>query len=301
MKKLRALRSRILLGVGLGVILLVAGVLCSRSIFPESAPEVVRRSEIIAALYEKEIAIEGLSALTQEEVEAHLPLARSVVWWHLFPGEVEKAVLQHPLVKAVSFETSIFSPTQFVIRVHERQPRFVVPVQDEVWLVADDGVFLREVTTNVPERSEIRVPQRLILVSGATSRSSSPDLLRSRLRYLAQVAEVIESEAGRKIEEISLSGSDELQVQFSETDFQTVFSQVDDDFSGLAKEAKRFAMLRDRLAAQGSRVEMVDLSYPANAVVRMVQESPALTKGDKKSPALAKKEDHSVVRASIRH
>ncbi|MCB0339671.1 MAG: hypothetical protein KDD53_08705, partial [Bdellovibrionales bacterium] len=83
-------------------------------------------------MYERELRINGVSVIALDEVRQRMPTAKSNIWWHMFPSEIESSLMGLELIASVSLDSCsggwLRSWGCFEVNVKERTPAYFVEV-----------------------------------------------------------------------------------------------------------------------------------------------------------------------------
>ena len=240
------------------------------------------RGVFSSAVYDKELRIEGLSALTRSEVEEALPLSRATSWWLTNFPSIQSRLEENPWVKRAVVEncpgvTSVGSWGCFILSITERAPRFLATVDAEEWLIAEDGAFLLPLSNVVgkeglKDHKKLAVDAREITkVSGLASRLSSPDVLGAQLELVRTVVQLFPNLVGRKVASIELQGGSDFSVRFASVPFPVVFSSSSLGPT-ISDQAERCGLLLKKFQNKYDEIERVDLAFDKVGVVRLKKE-----------------------------
>lgn len=232
-------------------------------------------------LYDKEIRFEGLSLVREEELRKLLPESSSVTWWLFNPREIETALLRHSLVQRATVRTcETFAVADwgcFSVAVEERHPAFAALIEDEVWILGQDGGLLFPVPRRLFENEPlVKVLSRYLArdVSATTHlkmlhvAGKSPDLIHARLSYTRKAVEIIERHSGLEVAMARCNRQGEIRVRFDNYPFEVLFDYAEDAPKTLTLEAERLAALVREFGQRSQTIELIDLAYNKLAVVR---------------------------------
>ncbi len=231
-----------------------------------------------SAVYTKDIRIEGLKILSRTEVERLLPLHRSVPWWMSNAPVIQARAEESPWIESAVLDScpggSFRAWGCFVLSITERVPRFLAVVDNEEWLIAQDGAFLLPLNTILQqhrqgddEKLAVDV-RRLTRVRGLASRLNSPDLLGAQLGLARDGVQVMLKQVGRPIDTIDFSGKAELSVYFKGVPFPVIFSASDEALS-LSEQSERCARVLQQFQGRFDEVEKIDLAFERVGVVKL--------------------------------
>ena len=210
----------------------------------------------------KDVRIEGLSTLSRTEIERVLPVEKSVPWWMANRRAVEARITENPRVQSAKVESCpggwLAEWGCFVVSVTERKARYVGSVDDKVWLISDDGAFMRPIEAG--EQGSLGI-EGLVRLSGLASQSNSPDVLRHQLAVVRDSAARLEGSVGRGIVRIGFEGRSDLPVWFQGFDFPVVFGVAPESGVPLEEQAERLRALLAQLGARVSEVSRIDLAF----------------------------------------
>jgi cell division septal protein FtsQ len=207
---------------------------------------------------EKEVRLEGLKWLSRTEIERVLPLERSVLWWMFNAPAVQSKVAESPWVGGASVERcgeSVLSEWGcFVVSVKERAPRFLAVVDDEAWVISDDGTFVLPAASAMKENSEERY-RGLVTIEGLASRHQSPDLVRSQVALASTTIATLEKAVKLKVKGVDFVGRGDIAVSFQE-------------------QGERCAKLLGQLNGRLTEVDRIDLAFSQVGVVKFKGQQP---------------------------
>ncbi len=220
---------------------------------------------------DKEVRLEGLKWLSRTEIERVLPLERSVVWWMLNGPVIQAKLAESPWIGAASVDRcgeSLLSEWGcFVVSVRERAPRFLAVVDDEAWVISDDGSFLLPARSAMQENSEDRY-RGLVTIEGLASRQQSPDLVASQVALASTTIETLEKAVKLKVKGVVFEGRGDLSVSFERISFPIVFAAARDASVPLGEQGQRCTKLLAQLNGRLSEVERIDLAFSQVGVVK---------------------------------
>lgn len=237
------------------------------------------RGSFSSAVYDKELRIEGLSALSRSEVEDALPLDRSTSWWLTNFPTIQGRLEENPWVKRAVIEscpgvTSVGSWGCFILSITERAPRFLSMVDSEEWLIAEDGAFLLPLY-NLLGSKDLKDHQKLSVdikeitkVAGLASRLSSPDILGAQLELVRSVVQLFPNLVGRRVHSIHLQNGSDFEVRFHGIPFPVTFS-ASNHGPTLSDQAERCGLLLKKFQSKYEEIDRVDLAFDKVGVVKM--------------------------------
>jgi cell division septal protein FtsQ len=226
---------------------------------------------IFSSWYDKQVFISGDSPYDDIELEAKLPMARSVLWWYFSRDEIESSLLTDPRITSVRLEScsETFDPGCFDLTVEKREGRFIVEVNEAPWLVSSDGVFLSLLPVTEDQYQDITDAQGepLVTVLGELFHSISPDLVRAEIQFLDRATRLIERKVKRDVSRLIVESDGDLRVEFKEYEGEVVFSGTG-NLADLSREVHRLALLLQRIGVEKS-IDTIDLSFENLAVVKL--------------------------------
>jgi hypothetical protein len=220
---------------------------------------------------DKQVRLEGLKWLSRTEIERVLPLERSVLWWMFNAPVVQAKVAESPWIGEAAVERcgeNLLSEWGcFVVSVKERAPRFVAVVDEEAWVISDDGSFLLPASSAMKENSEDRY-RGLVTVEGLASRHQSPDLVRSQVALASTTIETLEKAVKLRVKGVDFVGRGDISVSFERLSFPIVFSASRDASVSLQEQGERCAKLLAQLNGRLAEVDKIDLAFSQVGVVK---------------------------------
>jgi hypothetical protein len=217
----------------------------------------------------KDVRIEGLRALSRTEVERVLPLDRSVVWWMMNMPVIQARVADNPWIGDVSVEScsgGLFADWGcFVVSVSERKARYLAKVDDEAWIIADDGTFL--VPLKGLEAGKVD-PESLVRLEGLASRSASPDIVRAQVALAKSSVETLQKTALKKVRSLEFGPKGDIVIGFDSVPFPVVFTTSPDSSVSLVEQGDRCAQLFKELGSRMDDVEKIDLAFERVGIVK---------------------------------
>lgn len=226
---------------------------------------------------EKELQITGINLIGRTEVLSLLPMRKSSAWWKLNQRQIENELLKHPLVQSAGISScSDLSLSCFNLEIVERSPFFLLAMDQEYWLLGEDGGFIAPVPQERFRRGLPKLPngRQAILLLGMQQYEASPEAIKSRIGYLRKSLSIIEEILLKPIELVELKDSGEIVVKYTDLNLKATFSKLDmgsDEYSKLRDEAYRLKALLDSYGAGASRIESVDLAFNKVAVIRQAE------------------------------
>lgn len=232
-------------------------------------------------LYDKKVQFTGLSLVAEEELNRLLPMQNSVPWWLLSRESVETILLRHSLVKKAELRTcDRFAVTNwgcFVLDIEERRPAYAALIEDEVWILGQDGGLLFPVSREKFEKESLneilsRHLARRVVGDQALKMlqiaGSSPDLIHARLEYTRRAVEIIERHSGLEVALARCAHDGEIRARFEGYPFEVLFDYKVDAPKTLTTESERLASLIKEFGARVQTIELIDLAYNKLAIVR---------------------------------
>ena len=240
-----------------------------------------------ALLQEKEVRIEGLKVLPRSEVERVLPYDKSVLWWHINGTDIQSKVEESPWIDVATLgscpEGVVRGWGCFVITVNERTPKFIAAVDNERWIIGDDGAFI--MPSGGPLYGlDANAINHLVLVEGLASRTHSPDMVRSQLALAANSIATLERVVGRSARSLRFEARGDFSVIFEGVPFPVVFTAATDAPIPLAEQGERLVSLIAKLKDRLGDVASVDLAFARVGVVKFRTDlpPPVVVEHDKK-------------------
>ncbi len=216
-------------------------------------------------LYSRELHVAGNTTLSRDRIISRLPGELSNIGWLTTPQDVEQSIKLDPMVRDVEVaRCGFFSFRCFHISVVERQPAFVTQLGQKPWLVSKDGGFL----SPAPEVADDSYP----VVDGVLTTSMSPELMKSRLAFVARAIALLEDVLGARARHVTMNNGAELSVSFRELPFPVVFNGSKSQFDRLEIEAKRLKEILTQPGLKLHQIEEVDLAFKRLGIVRLKEE-----------------------------
>lgn len=241
----------------------------------------VAKQRAVTFLNTKEVRITGLHSISREEVERVLPLNRSVGWWMLNETSIKARVAENPWVKSVSLSSckGKFLPTFgcFDLVVDERKPRFIALVDDERWIIGEDGALIIPAKGDAPGLTDETL-RSLVPLYGLASLVSAPDRSHAQLKLAQDAIRVLESSVDLPVESITFAGKGDIVVDFSRLPFPVVFgasSTASDSSQVVGDQAKRLRALLEQLKDRLPEIEKVDLAFSKVGVIKLKTPPPS--------------------------
>lgn len=256
-----------------------------------------RASEVEHVVFDKRVAYTGLSYIRPEEIEVLLPMERSVPWWIFNKEQIETTLLRHSLVRKATLKTcdklAVTDWGCFSIDVQERHPMFAALIDDEVWILGEDGGLLfpiprdqfdtqplaKILSKNLAREVPSSISLKILQVAG-----SSPDLIHARLSYTRRAVEIIEEHSRLEVAMARCSHQGEIRARFEGYPFEVIFDYAEDAPKTLTVEAQRLSALVMEFGQRAQTIELIDLAYNKLAIVRFNDaEGKESSKGDAKT------------------
>lgn len=257
----------------------------TRDFFQRSSESFQRR------LMEKKVSISGLRGLTARDLAPQLPMDRSVFWW-LFNGEaVSQTLLKNPLVKSAELKScSTFALSQwgcFNVAISERTPTYTAQIDNQVWVLGEDGGFLFSVprekfeTVRLDQLIRDHYGPQMGTISSLTQisvKGDSPEIIQARISYTRRAIELIQEVSGLKAEIARCTSQGEVRMRFATYPFEVIFDYAENEPEKLRQEARRLKRLVAEFGDHRLQtIELIDLAYNKLAVVRF-QPTPVATR-----------------------
>jgi hypothetical protein len=227
--------------------------------------------------FRKMFVFQGLERLSEQEVSALLPQERSILWWLWHRRQIEEQAARHPLVEQLHVANcGVFAWGCFVIQLSERKPRMLAMLSDKLWLVGEDGGYVKPVTPGAVDQppGSGAAGEELPLIKGMLEPGVSADEARLRYQYVNKALGVIEGETGMKVSELRLKDNGELTVDFRSGPSEVTFDVPDGDYGAVREQARRLLAVLAELKGRSENVVAIDLAYKELAVVRTREGSP---------------------------
>lgn len=215
--------------------------------------------------FRKDLIVSGNNFLKREDILAHLPQRRSVLWWLTHSAALEEMVRRNPrVVHADVRGCERLSWRCFEIEIGERQPSLIALVKREAWVVGDDGSFMHSYDPR--QRYEVPLP----IIKGIAG-ENAPEIIRARLFHVKRAIDLIERETGLRVSEATLSNSGELEAQFLGRSFQGIFDLSQADVNQVSTQAIRLSRILSEFNPDLMKPAKIDLAFNNQAVVTLVQ------------------------------
>jgi len=239
------------------------------------------KKRAVALLNTKEVHVKGLHLVSQGEVERVLPLNRSVGWWLFNETSIKARVAENPWVRGVSMSSCKGEILPkfgcFNLVVEERKPRFIALVDDERWIIGEDGALIVPAKGNSPGLTDETL-RALVPLYGLASRVASPERSQAQLELAQEAIRVLEPSVGLPVESITFEGKGDISVEFAKLHFPVVFgasSSSSDSALVIEDQGRRLKALLDQLRDRIPEIERVDLAFSKVGVVKFKSPPPA--------------------------
>ena len=253
------------------------------------------QSELQRWLYDKDIAIEGLTLLPEQRVRAMLPVDRSVVWWKTNHALIEGQLLQSSLISRAALSECGWGC--FRVSIEERTPAFFTVVGNRGWIVGQDGGVIKPIAiekitayldggiaggsgaASAGALGELQIP----VVTGLLAGDGSSDIVRSRFEHVRNAVEIVQSVTGRRVATLEFVYGKELRMRFFEVPFPVVFAAGEEESDELLRDqSERLKHLIKELEGSLTSIRSVDLGFEKLAVITPVEApKPAVKQGGK--------------------
>lgn len=232
----------------------------------------VAKQRAISFLNTKEIHIRGLMVIPRDEVERILPLNQPVGWWLLNETSIKARVAENPWVKSVELSAckGTFLPkfNCFEISIEERQPRFIALVDEERWIIGENGALIIPAKGHAPGLTD-DIFRTLVPLYGLASRLTTPERFQAQLLLAQAAIQALERSVEVPVDSITFEGRGDIVVDFVNLPFPVVFGAPTVDSSPLIEDQGRrlralLLQLKDRLP----EIQRVDLAFSKVGVVK---------------------------------
>ncbi len=226
--------------------------------------------------FEKQFLYSGLKRIQRAQIEARLPIDKSIAWWMVSGEDVEGSLQQHPLVSQVEVkgcEGSILPKWGcFEIAIKEREPSVVAFGKKGSWLVGDDGGFIAPISEEKGQAflssAKLGADRRPLSVRGLAVDEGAPDRLKTEVGYVREAVTAIEGASGLNVQAVDYLSNGELRVHFRGVSSTARFDRVKDSFDELGNQARRFTWVVAELRKSYSPLPReIDLAYDKLAVL----------------------------------
>jgi POTRA domain, FtsQ-type len=230
------------------------------------------KQRAISFLNTKEIRIDGLKLVPRDEVERVLPLSRSVGWWMMNETSIKARIAENPWIKGVQMSAckGAILPKFgcFQLSIEERDPRFLALVDDERWIIGEDGALIIPAKGSAPGLTDERF-SKLIPLYGLASRVTAPERFQAQLQLAQTAIRALEVGVGLPVESITFEGRGDLSVDFSSLPFPVVFGAPSvDALPVIEDQGQRLKALLAQLKDRLNDIQRIDLAFSKVGVVK---------------------------------
>lgn len=232
----------------------------------------VAKQRAVLFLNTKEVRIEGLRLVPRDEVERVLPLTRSVGWWMMNETSIKARIAENPWIKGVEMSAcqGAIMPKFgcFQLTIEERKPRFLALVDDERWIIGEDGALIMPSKGTAPGLSD-EAFGKLTPLYGLASRVTAPERFQAQLEVARTSIRVLEGAVGLPVESLTFEGRGDLTVDFVSLPFPVIFGAASGDPAPVIEDQGQrlkalLAQLKDRLGD----IQRIDLAFSKVGVVK---------------------------------
>lgn len=240
---------------------------------PGRFTSVVRGAEeqISALLNTKEVHIEGIKLLNDEAVRRVLPMSKSVGWWMANQTAISARIAENPWVKSADVGSCrgglIPKFGCFSVTVQERSPRFLALVDDERWIIGDDGSLIIPATGNAPGMTDETL-RALVPLYGLASRAATPAKFQAQLNLARDAITSLERAVELPIDSISFEGKGDISVSFKRLEFPVVFGASAGATAVLEDQGRRLKALLLQIKDRLPEVDKIDLAFSRVGIVK---------------------------------
>lgn len=229
------------------------------------------QERITSLLNTKEVQIEGTRLIPVEEVRRVLPMSKSVGWWMANQTAISARIAENPWVKSADVGSCKGGLVPkfgcFSVTVHERSPRFLALVDNERWIIGDDGSLIIPATGNAPGMTDETL-RALVPLYGLASRATTPARFQAQLNLARDAITALERGVDLPIDSISFEGKGDIAVSFKRLGFPVVFGASVESSAVLEDQARRLKALLVQIKDRLSEVEKVDLAFSRVGIVK---------------------------------
>ncbi|MCB0318176.1 MAG: FtsQ-type POTRA domain-containing protein, partial [Bdellovibrionales bacterium] len=225
-------------------------------------------------LYEKTIQVKGLELLNEIDIEAFLPVDKSVIWWLFNRSKIETEIETQSLVADAKVNRcQWWKFACFYLEIKERIPMFIALSDKNAWVVADDGAFITPLHPSKIERAMFKRATgeyvKPAIVKGLFTEENSPEVSLARSKYINTAILKIEKETSKSIERVSIRDNGELEVIFRGSSYLVVFDKSYGEEGKLSDQIFRFNKIIEQFKDRERVLASIDLAFNALAVVRL--------------------------------
>lgn len=211
----------------------------------------------------KQVDVQGNSVLQKSEVTALTGTLRGINIFKLDLDEIKGRLNAHPRVLEARVERTL--PESVHIHIQERAP-FARVKLDRVYIMDNFGVLLAE----AKDGTDL---DRLPLVTGMTAKPvhlgenlSSDYLIRAlQMMHYLNLLDMFRGNSINRVEMINTHRA-MFTTQNGKTNISVDLNHADENFSNLK-------LIHELIAEQGNRIELIDLSFKDQVVVRSLKAS----------------------------
>jgi hypothetical protein len=159
----------------------------------------------------------------------------------------------------------------FNLVVDERKPRFIALVDDERWIIGEDGALIVPAKGNAPGLTDDAL-RSLVPLYGLASRVTSSEKSQAQLKLAQDAIRVLERSVGLSVQSITFEGKGDISVDFQSLSFPVVFgasSTVSDSTVVIEDQGRRLKALLEQLKDRQGEITKVDLAFSKVGVVKL--------------------------------
>jgi hypothetical protein len=146
-------------------------------------------------------------------------------------------------------------------------PRFLALVDNERWIIGDDGSLIIPATGNAPGMTDETL-RALVPLYGLSSRAANPARFQAQLNLAQEAITALERGVELPIDSISFEGKGDISVSFKRLGFPVVFGSSADSSSPLEDQGRRLKALLGQVKERLNEVEKVDLAFSRVGIVK---------------------------------
>ena len=235
-----------------------------------------------------EIRITGNNYLPEPAIQNSMPADQGTLFWLLNTATVRSAILKNPFIQDAKInvcndynEGAVIKLWRnwgcFEVEVTEKEPKFLAPNGDKVWVLGESGepiitFTLSELAIKLPKLMGDHI-HLLKIFEGLIQEGVSTDTLAARFKYLKEAVSVIEPSMERNITRLTLKDPADISVHFEDLPFDVVFPGVEnldkeDLKTNLLGTTERLKKLLLEIAGKESTVASIDLAFDKMGVVQ---------------------------------